>query len=82
MKPKYLEDEDVVKKAFDFFDKDKDGNISIEEIKMVLKRKNADIDDDLWIELFKEVDSNDDALISFEEFQNMINLYIQERYKD
>jgi Ca2+-binding EF-hand superfamily protein len=82
LKPKYLEDEDVVKKAFDFFDKDKDGNISIEEIKMVLKRKNADIDDDLWIELFKEVDSNDDALISFEEFQNMINLYIQERYKD
>ena len=68
-KRKFL-DEKILKFAFNFFDKDENGEISFEEIEKVFKSSVPD-PQNVHLVLFKiinEVDSNSDGKISFEEF--------------
>ena len=68
-KRKFL-DEKILKFAFNFFDKDENGEISFEEIEKVFKSSVPD-PKNVHLVLFKiinEVDSNNDGKISFEEF--------------
>jgi calcium-dependent protein kinase len=57
--------------AFRFFDKDKSGKLSADEIKIALGAKNL-IDNTNIQTIIDEVDVNKDGQISFEEFKKMM----------
>jgi len=62
-----------LKLAFEYFDKDKSGNLSPDEIRDVLgltgNKKKAE---KLINDIIKEIDSDGDGLVSFEEFKKMM----------
>lgn len=60
--------EDNMRAAFALFDKDGGGSIDASEIAAVLGHSITD-DDAVWQEVVREVDSNGDGRIDFEEFQ-------------
>lgn len=64
-----LENEQVLKKAFDFYDEDKNGFITFEELRKVT---SSYCSDDQLREMIKEVDLNDDSKIAFDEFVKMM----------
>ena len=62
---------------FDFLDKNRNGEISFEELKEVFKREKEDgynnkEDEKNLIELMKSIDTDLNGQISFEEFYNMM----------
>ncbi|CAJ1370199.1 unnamed protein product [Effrenium voratum] len=67
--------EDVCWSAFRVFDRNGDGKISQDELKMVLSNDQA-VEDTLGhgmiMELLKEVDGNGDGVIDFQEFMQMM----------
>jgi calcium-dependent protein kinase len=65
--------EDKLKEAFELFDIDHSGSITIDEIKKVLGngRKN-DVDDAEWERILDEADSDGNGEISFDEFKAMM----------
>ena len=65
-----LQDEKL-KAAFDVYDKDGSGAISTDEIKQVLG-VGANINENIWAQIVKEVDVNGDGEISFDEFKQMM----------
>ena len=65
--------EEKLKEAFDIFDVDHSGSITIDEVKKVLGGgKGNDIDDTEWERIVDEVDVEGDGEISFHEFKLMI----------
>jgi calcium-dependent protein kinase len=54
--------------AFDNFDRDKDGILNSEDIKMILGTE----DNEYCIEVIKKIDQNNDGKINFEEFSNLM----------
>lgn len=66
-KTKLLTDQNL-RFAFNMFDKNRDGRISKLELKAVFETAEQK-DDDLWTEVFNEVDTDGDGDISFEEFK-------------
>ena len=60
-----------LKATFDQFDLDKDGYISILELKELLSN-NHTVEQEVWEEIFNEVDSNHDGRIDMEEFENAV----------
>mmetsp|Transcript_43344 Transcript_43344/g.41750 ORF Transcript_43344/g.41750 Transcript_43344/m.41750 type:complete len:95 (-) Transcript_43344:21-305(-) len=59
--------------AFNLFDIDGDGRITLEEIKSLLGTNlDMETNKDIWKELMAEGDDNDDGEISFEEFKTMM----------
>jgi len=71
MKVQSLVTEQNLKMAFRFFDKDKSGKLSADEIKIALGDKNL-IDNSNIKTIIDEVDVNKDGQISFEEFKKMM----------
>lgn len=57
--------------AFKLFDKDGGGTIEAAEIAAILGH-DISSNDQVWKDVIKEVDENDDGLIDFEEFQQMM----------
>ena len=71
---KLIKNKKVLKFMFDFLDKDRNGEISFEELKEVFYRKdgnNAESEKNI-IELMKSIDTDLNGQISFEEFYNMM----------
>jgi calcium-dependent protein kinase len=60
-----------LKAAFDCYDKDGSGSISVEEIKDVLG-VGKNINKEVWDQLVLEVDENGDGEVSYEEFKIMM----------
>ena len=58
--------------AFELFDKDKSGSISANEVKQILGVGKKIGSEEVWIDIIKEVDTNGDGEISFEEFEIMM----------
>jgi calcium-dependent protein kinase len=56
-----------LKLAFNLMDADGNGSISRQELRNVFETSEKK-DEELWIEVFKEVDVNGDGAITFEEF--------------
>lgn len=73
--PQIFTSNNYLRFAFNYFDNDKDGTISIQEIEnkfyQNLKNKNDENRRQLRA-MFDQIDINKDGLISFEEFSNMI----------
>lgn len=57
-----------LKIAFEMFDIDGNGIITLDEIKEVLGTA-CDVDERVWKEIVREVDDNGDGVIEFKEFQ-------------
>jgi calcium-dependent protein kinase len=62
-----------LKATFEVFDVDRDGVISLWELKEVLKNDHH-VDDEIWQEIFEEVDVNKDGKIDIEEFEAAVML--------
>ena len=59
-----------LKQAFQAFDKDGGGTISIDELKVVLNASGAT--DEVWASLIKEADEDGNGEIDLEEFSSMM----------
>lgn len=62
--------------AFNAFDENGDGQISIAEIKQLLG-KGKKINDKVWDEIIAEADENSDGFIDFSEFKHMMQRFTQ-----
>ena len=62
-----------VKIVFQLFDINKTGSISPSELKKVMGQ-NANIDEDVWNNIIRDIDLNKDGVISFYEFDKMMDL--------
>ena len=59
---------DELRETFDYNDRDKDGRIQLDEFSAMLDELEADMSPS-EIEIgFKDIDTNDDGLIDFDEF--------------
>ena len=74
-KRKLLSTENL-KQAFNMFDRDGGGLITADEIKMIFGVRKK-FSESVWEAAVKEVDQNSDGKISFEEFEMMMNRFIQ-----
>ena len=63
-----------LKTAFDMFDLDKNGSISLNEVKEIL-RNGKDIEDEVLTELKEEINKNNDEELTFEELKNFMNFF-------
>lgn len=63
--------DDKLKQAFSYYDKDNSGSISVDEIRGVLG-VGQHISDEVWRQVVLEVDENGDGEVSFEEFKIMM----------
>lgn len=57
--------------AFNLFDKDGGGSIDASEIAAILGH-NITTEENVWADVIREVDQNDDGQIDFEEFYTMM----------
>ena len=62
--------------AFAMFDINKNGKISFDELKEMLKGSQG-YSDELFQELIKEIDIDGDGEINFDEFEKMMTLLIK-----
>ena len=62
-----------IKATFECFDIDKDGVISLPELKEMLSN-DMGVEEEIWNEIFGEVDSNRDGMIDPEEFETAVLL--------
>ena len=57
-----------IAQAFEVFDKDGSGSISADELRAVLSQ-NQHIDDAIWTQMVRQLDSNGDGVIDMAEFE-------------
>jgi len=70
MSPSLVVNDQILKKAFDFYDDDKKGYITYKELKKVF---GPWCSEDQLNDMIKEVNLNGDEKMSFLEFKNMMN---------
>lgn len=70
MNPSILENDQILRKAFDFYDDDKNGYITYEELQKVF---GSLCTEEQLNDMIKEVDLNGDQKISFAEFKKMMD---------
>jgi len=65
--------EDKLASVFKFIDQNGNGFLELDEIKEILNPdKRLEIDDQVWYNIIKEVDQDDDGKLSYTEFVNMM----------
>mmetsp|Transcript_15447 Transcript_15447/g.15046 ORF Transcript_15447/g.15046 Transcript_15447/m.15046 type:complete len:230 (-) Transcript_15447:108-797(-) len=64
--------EDKLKEAFNLFDTDSSGTITLDEVKKVLGQGTTNVEELEWEKIIEEVDANGDGEISFDEFKAMV----------
>ena len=64
-----------LRKAFQVFDKNNNGNISVDEVKSILGL-GRQFSEEVWQKLVNEVDENKDGKITFDEFERMMRSFI------
>ena len=63
--------------AFNAFDKDGNGSISIEEIMSIFRKTSNNVDKKVFEKMMKDADSNGDGSIEFEEFNSIMEKFFQ-----
>ena len=66
VKKKKNDDTDETKKAFELFDKDGSGYISVEELKQVMTQIGENLTDEELAEMIKEADVNGDGQVDYQ----------------
>ena len=66
-----LMQDDKLRQAFRFYDKDDSGSISTDEIKDVLGVGKS-ISEEVWAQVVKEVDADGNGEVDFDEFKTMM----------
>ena len=72
---KRLLTENNLKDAFDAFDDDHNGNISIDDIKSFFSW-GRDIKEKTWSKILDEIDTNKDGHVDFKEFKGMMKSFV------
>ncbi|CAM6093245.1 unnamed protein product [Calypogeia fissa] len=67
-----MDNDEHLRKAFNYFDKDESGYIDIEELKLALQDELGPNDTDVINDIIREVDTDKDGQISYEEFVSMM----------
>ena len=68
--------------AFNMFDADHNGSISKEELRAIFETAEKK-DEDLWNEIFEEVDTDGDGVIEFDEFrENLLKVVAHSQSKE
>jgi calmodulin len=62
------EELDELREAFDYNDRDGDGRIQLDEFSSMLDELEAEMTDSDIAIGFKDIDTNDDGLVDFQEF--------------
>ena len=73
---KKLLTEEKLKAAFALFDMNGDGDIEAKELKEVIGDEN-NVDNNIWLQMIKEVDLDGNGVIDFEEFKDMMKKLIE-----
>jgi calcium-dependent protein kinase len=60
-----------LKRAFDMFDKDGSGTITIEELRKILAGGSVS-SDGIWAQIIQDVDKNGDGVIDLQEFESLL----------
>ena len=68
-----LDEEKVIKQGFSVFDTDEDGKITLDDLRRVMESLGEQLNENQLVEIIKELDSNSDDAIDFEEFQAIVN---------
>ena len=68
-----LDEEKVIKQGFSVFDADEDGKITLDDLRRVMESLGEQLNENQLVEIIKELDSNSDDAIDFEEFQAIVN---------
>lgn len=66
----------MIQDAFDFFDKDKNGSITLEEVKKAF-RKEKNYKENDFKDILNQIDLNKDAKIDYKEFKKMMETILQ-----
>ena len=61
-----------MKRAFKYFDVDKNGKVELLELSKSCKEMRKGIPNKKWVEMFKSADVNGDGFIDYKEFKNQI----------
>mmetsp|Transcript_46180 Transcript_46180/g.53468 ORF Transcript_46180/g.53468 Transcript_46180/m.53468 type:complete len:511 (+) Transcript_46180:33-1565(+) len=69
---KTLLDKERLEAAFNLFDKDGNGELTMDEIKEVFSPGEKNMNDEEWVALIKEVDKNKDGKINYTEFRDLM----------
>lgn len=67
-----MENDDYLRRAFMFFDADASGYIEIAELREALRDVSGQIDNEVLNDIMREVDTDKDGRISYDEFVNMM----------
>ncbi|CAG9328081.1 unnamed protein product [Blepharisma stoltei] len=65
--------------AFRAYDKDKNGKISVDEIKEFLGESSKEVSDGIWQQIFKQADLNNDGVLDLEEFKVVMLKHIADQ---
>lgn len=75
-----------LKMAFQYFDRDSKGNITLEDIKGVMAnsgiQQNEGLDEQVFKDILGEADENGDGVIDFEEFKTMMSKLVVSNAND
>jgi Ca2+-binding EF-hand superfamily protein len=66
------EHERVLRKAFDMFDMDNDGKITVKEFKEVMRAVGASLNPDEVSATHKKVDTDGNGVVTYDEFRTMM----------
>jgi calcium-dependent protein kinase len=69
----YLREENILQ-AFDYFDRDHSGNITVEELRKVMCNDEYGLDNSLIEKMISECDINKDGMIDYNEFFTMMKM--------
>lgn len=64
------------------FDEDGNGTITLNELKSIFENNGTKKEEQLWVQIMKEVDTNNDGLINFGEFVNAMTRVMDVSFVD
>ena len=71
-----------LQEAYNFLDRDGNGNVDFVEIREMFKSKGYDFDEQSFQQFMREVDIDGDGTINFQEFEKMMQILCNKQIKN